>query len=82
MPAERVEQVNAFASTRLLNTENKTSSENRRVELLILTPKAEKQLNELFSSTAPSDKAAPAVVDAANKAQANQPVTRMSEMQR
>ncbi|GGZ12660.1 MULTISPECIES: flagellar motor protein MotB [Shewanella] len=81
MPSERVEQVNAFASTRLLNTEDKTGSENRRVELLILTPKAEKQLNALFSSIAPESKPAPAVVDAADKAEANQPVTRMSEMQ-
>ncbi|MDF0535723.1 flagellar motor protein MotB [Shewanella sp. A32] len=81
MPSERVEQVNAFASTRLLNKENQASSENRRVELLILTPKAEKQLNALFSSMSPATKAAPAVVDAANKAEANQPVTRISEMQ-
>ncbi|KFZ38183.1 histidine kinase [Shewanella mangrovi] len=80
MPANRVEQVNGFGSTRLLNQQDQASSENRRVELLILTPKAEQQLNALFA-TKTVEETAPAVQQAAKDAQANQPVTRLSEMQ-
>ncbi len=80
MPAERVEQVVSLSSTRLLNKAEPTGSENRRVELLILTPTAQEQLNELFGPQ-PDGQRAVAIENAAKKAQANQPVTRLSEMQ-
>ncbi|WP_417763232.1 flagellar motor protein MotB [Shewanella sp.] len=80
MPTDRVAQVNGFGSTRLLNTQDKNSSENRRVELLILTAEAERRLNALFATKTVED-TAPAVTQAAAEAKANQPVTRLSEMQ-
>ncbi|MDX3774307.1 OmpA family protein [Chromatiaceae bacterium AAb-1] len=72
MPAERVAQVAAFAATRLINENDKTSSENRRIELLILTTRAEDELNQLFSPAGDS----PALQEAAGAARRNQPVMR------
>ncbi len=72
MPTDRVAQVTAFASTRLINEQDKTSSENRRIELLILTSSAEAELNQLFSPAEDS----PAMKQAAEAARRNQPVTR------
>lgn len=72
MPPAQVAQVAAFAANRLLNEQNAGSSENRRVELLILTPEAQSQLDALFSP-----QQSPAVQQAAEKARANQPVSRM-----
>ncbi len=77
MPPQRVAQVAAFSSTRLLTPDNPTNSENRRIELLILTPKAESYLEELFSS----DSSSPAVEHAAELARDNQPVSRLEAMQ-
>ena len=73
MPEERVAQVAAFAANRLLNEENQGSSENRRVELLILTPDAKEKLDSLFSSSNENN----AVKQAAEEARDNQPVGRL-----
>lgn len=73
MPEDRVAQVAAFAANRLLNEENKASSENRRVELLILTPDAKDKLDSLFSSTSENN----AVKSAAKEARENQPIGRL-----
>lgn len=72
MPAERVAQVAAFSANRPLNKADKGSSENRRIELLILTSAAEAELNKLFSP----DHGADAVQHAADAARRNQPVGR------
>lgn len=80
MPSDRIAQVAAFASTRLINEQDKTSSENRRIELLILTTKAQAELEQLFSpgNTTPSG---PAVQQAAEAARHNQPVMRTDRLQ-
>ena len=75
MPEDRVAQVAAFAANRLLNEENEGSSENRRVELLILTPDAKDKLDSLFSSSQENS----AVKNAAKEARDNQPVGRLGE---
>ncbi|WP_337842386.1 flagellar motor protein MotB [Rheinheimera sp.] len=72
MPVQRVAQVSAFAETVLLNPAQPGASENRRIEILILTKKAEQQLLDLFSSEKPGN----AVEQAAAGAEANQPVLR------
>jgi chemotaxis protein MotB len=70
MPPSQVAQVTAFAETRLINEEDKESSDNRRIELLILTSRAESELNNLFSpGTAES-----VIDEAAERARFNQPV--------
>jgi chemotaxis protein MotB len=73
MPASRVMQVNSFSSNRLLNKKNKTASENRRVELLILTADAENKMNDLFSD----DNVQNPIKQSANAATANKPVMRL-----
>lgn len=73
MPANRVVQVAAFSATKPLNSVNPQSSENRRIEMLILTSAATEELNKLFSSPGESS---PAVEDAAAEARRNQPVFR------
>jgi chemotaxis protein MotB len=77
MPQNRVAQVAAFSSSRLLNEVDKGSSENRRVELLILTPEAKSQLDTLFSSSGNS----PAISTAADQARDNQAVMRSGAKQ-
>lgn len=79
MPQERVAQVAAFSSNRLLNEADKGSSENRRVELLILTPEAKSQLDALFASSTQSP--SPAISSAAEQARENQAVTRIEASQ-
>lgn len=73
MPANRVVQVAAFAANKPLNTTNPQSSENRRIEMLILTSDATAELNKLFAN--PSE-TSPAIADAAAEARRNQPVLR------
>jgi chemotaxis protein MotB len=72
MPVQRVAQVSAFAQTMLLNRVKPGASENRRIEILILTSKAEQQLLEMFSSEAKNN----ALDQAADAARQNQPVLR------
>lgn len=72
MPASRVAQVSAFAASMLLNPALPGASENRRVELLILTSKAEQQLTEMFSS----DNKNNVLNQAGAAAEQNQPVRR------
>jgi chemotaxis protein MotB len=72
MPLQRVAQVAAFSATRPLNEADQGSSENRRIELLILTSAAEAELNQLFSPDNDNN----AVQQAAREAQRNQPVGR------
>ena len=72
MPVERVAQVAAFSANRPLNEQDQGSSENRRIELLILTTAAEAELNQLFSPASKDN----AVQQAATAASYNQPVGR------
>ncbi|MFT5545003.1 MAG: chemotaxis protein MotB, partial [Rheinheimera aquimaris] len=62
----------AFSANRPLNEEDKGSSENRRIELLILTSAAEAELDQLFSPGSKDN----AVQQAAAAASYNQPVGR------
>ncbi|MDO6487396.1 flagellar motor protein MotB [Colwellia sp. 4_MG-2023] len=73
MPASRVMQVNSFSSNRLLNKKDKTASENRRVELLVLTSDAEKKINDLFAD----DNVQNPIKQSASAATANKPVMRL-----
>ena len=50
MPPERVGQVVAMSDTMLDNTADPKGSENRRIELLVMTTQAEKSLEQLFSA--------------------------------
>jgi chemotaxis protein MotB len=50
MPPERVGQVVAMSDTMLDNTADPKGSQNRRIELLVMTTQAEKSLAQLFSA--------------------------------
>ncbi|MBL0542573.1 lateral flagellar motor protein LafU [Aeromonas caviae] len=50
MPPERVGQVVAMSDTMLDNTADPKGSQNRRIELLVMTTQAEKSLEQLFSA--------------------------------
>ena len=50
MPPERVGQVVAMSDTMLDNTADPRGSQNRRIELLVMTTQAEKHLEQLFSA--------------------------------
>ena len=50
MPPERVGQVVAMSDTMLENTADPRGSQNRRIELLVMTSQAEMQLEQLFST--------------------------------
>ncbi|WP_323917311.1 lateral flagellar motor protein LafU [Aeromonas caviae] len=50
MPPERVGQVVAMSDTMLDNSADPKGSENRRIELLVMTTQAEKSLEQLFSA--------------------------------
>lgn len=71
-PAGRIVQVTAMAERALAKPEDPTASANRRIEILVLTPKAEEQLRALFDPKADGS----ALKQARDSAQANQPVTR------
>ncbi|MCF7500703.1 MULTISPECIES: flagellar motor protein MotB [unclassified Pseudoalteromonas] len=76
MPTNQVMQVNAFSSNRPINQKDRFASENRRVEILILTKKAESELEALFAE----DNINNPVKKAASAATANQPVLRSQEL--
>ncbi len=69
LPNESVMVVNAYGSTRPLNPAQPEASENRRIELLILTEQASQQLTDMFSYNNPES----AVNKAADKARQNEP---------
>lgn len=48
MPESRLSHVSAYAATQLVNENDPFASDNRRVELVILTPKAEAFLQSMF----------------------------------
>lgn len=73
MPYSSVLQVNAFSSNRPINKENALASENRRVELLILTKDAEDKLNKLFDA----DNIDNPINKSTEAASANKPVLRL-----
>nr|AAK20927.1 LafU [Aeromonas piscicola] len=50
MPPERVGQVAAMSDTMLENTADPRGSQNRRIELLVMTSQAEKNLEQWFSA--------------------------------
>ncbi|PTT48329.1 lateral flagellar motor protein LafU [Aeromonas sp. HMWF016] len=50
MPPERIAQVVAMSDTMLEDSENPQGSRNRRIELLIMTTRAEQNLEQLFSA--------------------------------
>ncbi|MBL0518254.1 lateral flagellar motor protein LafU [Aeromonas caviae] len=50
MPPDRVGQVVAMSDTMLDNTADPKGSQNRRIELLVMTTQAEKSLEQLFSA--------------------------------
>ncbi|MGY3858221.1 lateral flagellar motor protein LafU [Aeromonas intestinalis] len=50
MPPERVGQVVAMSDTMLENATDPRGSQNRRIELLVMTTQAEKNLEQLFST--------------------------------
>ena len=70
LPIKQVAQVNAYGSTRPLTPDTPNSSENRRVELLILTSEASEQLDALFSPKSKDN----LINKAASKARGNKPV--------
>ncbi|MGY3686340.1 flagellar motor protein MotB [Vibrio coralliilyticus] len=71
MPDERVLQVTGMSDRALLNGDEPESSENRRVELFILTTPAAKVLETFFGNNADSE-----LQKAKQKAEFNQPVIR------
>ncbi|WP_318512981.1 flagellar motor protein MotB [Photobacterium leiognathi] len=72
MPSNRVLQVAGMAERALLNKQSPDASENRRIELFILTTPAANIVDALFGTGNPDN-----ILDKArNKAQFNQPVIR------
>src|SRR5690606_38577650 len=71
-PQGRILQVVARAERTLAKPEDPGASANRRIEILVLTPKAEEQLMDLFDPKADGN----ALKQARERAQSNQPVTR------
>ncbi|QIJ84308.1 OmpA family protein [Vibrio coralliilyticus OCN008] len=71
MPDERVLQVTGMSDRALLNGDEPESSENRRIELFILTTPAAKVLETFFGKNAGSE-----LQKAKQKAEFNQPVIR------
>jgi chemotaxis protein MotB len=68
MPKNRVVQIAAMGDRHLLNSNNPRSSKNRRIEILILTDKAEQNMAKMFAGSP--------LVDAAQRASYNEPVLR------
>ncbi|MDF2152603.1 flagellar motor protein MotB [Vibrio sp. CAU 1672] len=71
MPDERVLQVTGMSDRVLLNEDEPDSSENRRIELFVLTTPATKVLRTFFGNNPGSD-----LHEAKQKAKFNQPVIR------
>lgn len=71
-PSSHILQVAAMSDRTLAKPEDPTHSANRRIEILVLTPKAEQELLGLFDSESPTS----ALNEARDSAFRNQPVTR------
>jgi chemotaxis protein MotB len=71
MPDDRVLQVTGMSDRALLNPEEPDSSENRRIELFVLTTPASQVLATLFGNQQDSE-----LQKAKQKAEFNQPVFR------
>ncbi len=71
MPGQRVMQVTGMSDRALLNPDQPSSSENRRIELFVLTTPAAQVLNTLFGNQPDSE-----LEKARSKARFNQPVLR------
>lgn len=71
MPDQRVMQVTGMSDRALLNPDEPDSSENRRIELFILTTPAAQILETFFSNQEGSE-----LQKAKQKAEFNQPVIR------
>jgi len=72
MPETNLLQVNAMADKMLVDEENPLSSENRRIEILVLTEQAENELMGLFDDKTRNSQ----INQMRQDAQSNQPVTR------
>lgn len=80
LPETNVLQVAAMAERMLLDEQDPRNGQNRRIELMILTPEADAQLAMLFGkggSGAPEGKA---IQQAHQYAEANRPVSRLEAM--
>nr|WP_115719427.1 flagellar motor protein MotB [Gallaecimonas mangrovi] len=74
MPKNRVLQVTAMSDRTPVDKKHPDASENRRIELLLLTKQAKQSLLSIFDRSEPDN----AVQQAAKAAKANEPVTRES----
>ena len=72
MPDDRVLQVTGMSDRALLNSDTPTASENRRIELFVLTSPAAQMVDALFGNSEPNNE----VDKARQQAQFNQPVLR------
>jgi chemotaxis protein MotB len=75
MPEQRVLQVTGMSDRALLNHSDPSSSENRRIELFILTTPAAEVINTLFGQS-PNSESKNELDKARDKAKFNQPVFR------
>lgn len=75
MPEQRVLQVTGMSDRALLNHSDPSSSENRRIELFILTTPAAEVINTLFGQS-PNNESKNELEKARDKAKFNQPVFR------
>ena len=78
LPQANVLQVVAMAERMLIDEVNPRSGQNRRIELMILTPEADQQLAMLFGKGTQSTPTA--IEHARQLAEANQPVSRLDVM--
>lgn len=72
MPDSRIMQVTGMSAHALINKDDPTASENRRIELFVLTTSAANAVMELFGKHVPNN----ALDKAKQQAQFNQPVLR------
>ncbi|MGF1726644.1 flagellar motor protein MotB [Photobacterium nomapromontoriensis] len=77
LPQQNVLQVVAMADRMLIDEANPRSGENRRIEVMILTPEADKQLAMLFGK---GSQPGTAVEQAKKFAESNKPVSRLDVM--
>lgn len=83
MPQRNVLQVAAMAERMLVNADDPKSGKNRRIELLILTRDADKQLTELFGgfdSQGQEPQEGKAIQRSRQFAESNRPVSRLDAM--
>ncbi|WP_281223197.1 flagellar motor protein MotB [Photobacterium sanguinicancri] len=79
LPQGNVLQVAAMAERMLVNENDPKSGKNRRIEMMILTKEADTQLALLFGQ-GPAVTDSPALQQARNFAESNQPVSRLEVM--